>query len=575
MPPLLQPVALAFLYAISLLLFFLPGTAVSLVCAARRKLSPVEMLVLTIVSSATFGYIAFWIYFGSKLAGEIFSYLLTLASAAILARSWKRLPVARSLVRELASPVSYLFFVGLCYLSMFYMFSNPFQSGADVANFRFFDTVRAGDNLIPLFFAEKIYGHQPLSPICCNDWLSSDRPPLQAGIFLLQRPFRLLGNVGLQYQLLASGLQCLWICGMWALLTTLETPKYRMAQALGFLIFSGFMFYNSVYVWPKLLAAAFVLFVVAILLEARKDRRSLTLFEILLAAISFSLAMMAHPGSIFSLPAIVLLWLPRARGSRLSTYAWAAFIVVLFVAPWMSYQKFYDPPGNRLLKMHLAGVNDIDSRSTWQALKDSYGSRPLAVLLSYKMRNLTTLLGPQFLAGFGFGNQPRALQRDYISNAIGIINAGWLVAGFSLIRKKTRRALPRGELLIAVALVNFLIWALVMFGPAQTFTTHSSFADILVLSVGLLGFVLLLHPAVLAVLFTLQVLNFFITWAFFKPAALPLPDNAALSPTLHWPLLIAGLLCAAALIWQFGASYFHTRAPEGTQAATGIDPAFR
>ncbi len=145
----------------------------------------------------------------------------------------------------------------------FSLFSNPFDSGADVANLRFFDSARPGDNLIPLFFAEKIYAHQPVSPICCGDWLSSDRPPLQAGIFLLQRPLRLLGSVGLQYQLVGTVLQCLWICGVWTLLRALEAPAQRIRQVLGFLIFSGFLFYNSVYVWPKLLAATLVLFVLA------------------------------------------------------------------------------------------------------------------------------------------------------------------------------------------------------------------------------------------------------------------------------------------------------------------------
>jgi len=34
----------------------------------------------------------------------------------------------------------------------------------------------------------------------------------------------------------------------------------------------------------------------------------------------------------------------------------ALAIVVVFYLPWSAYQKYVDPPGNRLLKIHLAGV---------------------------------------------------------------------------------------------------------------------------------------------------------------------------------------------------------------------------
>lgn len=543
----LQPITLLFLYSSSLILFFLPGAAVSFACAARLKLSTEHALVVMVVSTGTFGYLAFWIYLASKVAGQIFSYSLALASLAIVF-SFIRTPRVKILVRELATPAGYVFVTGFCYLSLFYIFSNPFNSGADVANLRFFNGVQPGDNLIPLFFAEKIYAHQPLSPICCGDWLSSDRPPLQAGIFLLQRPLRLLGSVGLQYQILGTVLQCLWICGVWMLLRVLRASAQSIKQALGFLVFSGFLFYNSVYVWPKLLAAAFMLFVAAFFLDARINSRALTGLEIALAALSFSLAILAHPGSVFTLPALFTLLLPRIK----PYYASAMLILLLFAAPWMAYQKFYDPPGNRLLKMHLAGVVPVDSRSTWQAFRDSYGSHSLGTIARNKWGNLTGLLGPP----------SRIAQREYMFNAIGVVDAAWLVVPFFLMRKDARRALPRAGLLILIALLNILIWALVMFGPAQTFTTVSSYADILILCIGLLGFLLLLPPFVVATLFALEVLNFF-AWVFFKPLALPRPDNIAVAPTLQWPILIAGLLCTAALLWHFGRSYFqavcHTR----------------
>ena len=334
-------------------------------------------------------------------------------------------------------------------------------------------------------------------------------------------------------------------------------------RSLGFLVFSGFLFYNSVYVWPKALAAAFMLFVLAVLLNARINNRALTGFEILLAAASFSLAIMAHPGSIFSLPALFLLLLRPMKGLRPSYYASAALIILLFAVPWMAYQKFYDPPGNHLLKTHLAGVIPVDSRSTWKAIKDSYGSLSLGAIFRNKWGNITCMFRPQIFGSFGLSTASRIAQRDYLFNAPGATGVAWLLLPFLLLRRNPLRGVSQAGLLIAVALVNISIWTLIMFGPGQTFTAESSYADILVMCIGLLGFLLLLNRWVVATFFALEVLNVF-AWVLFKPLALPLPDNVRVAPTLHWPLLVTGSVCAGALVWHFGRSYFqpvcHTRA---------------
>ena len=43
------------------------------------------------------------------------------------------------------------------------------------------------------------------------------------------------------------------------------------------------------------------------------------------------------------------------------------------MAPWSAYQKYGDPPGNRLTKWTLAGVVEVDDRGTAEAIFDSYG----------------------------------------------------------------------------------------------------------------------------------------------------------------------------------------------------------
>ncbi len=555
------------MYAISLVLFLLPGCAITAVIAARRQMRLVHALIFSISASATLGYVAFWFYLASKLAGEIFSYGVIFSSAGLLAVTLSRAPTLKSLAKHMAPPFIYVLVIGLFYSYLFFLFSNPLKAHVDLPNFRFFQEVRPGDNLIPLFFAEKIYDRQPVSPVCCGDWLSSDRPPLQAGIFLLQRPLRLFGNTGLQYQLLATALQCLWIPGVCVLLWALGASCRRTKQVLGFFVFSGFLFYNSVYTWPKLLAATFILFVASILLEASANA-ALTFFETLLAALCFSLALLAHSGAVFSTPGLLLLLLAKRVRLSLRTATCGVLLIAFFLMPWVAYQKFYDPPGNRLLKMHLAGVGQIDSRSTWQAIRDAYESRSLPTLLRYKWSNLRTMIGPYPAQGFGPAEivdatrlHPRAsessrmAQREYIWNAIGIVNAGSMVAFMLLVRRKKQRTLPHAGLLVAMAVLNLIAWCVAVFGPNQTFTTTSSYGDVVLLSIGLLGFLLALHRAAVFSLWILELLNFTLVWARVKPARLTLSNSSPISPESHWPLLIASLICALGLLWHFGRSY--------------------
>jgi len=502
---------------------------------------------LTVVASAVLGYLAFWAYFASRFLGRAFSYVVIALSLAVALRLLKRERALRTLARTMAAPFVWILAVGACYTCLLFLFKDPFATGAEFANLRFFSQIRPGDNQIPLIFAERIYARAPLAPFCCGDWLSSDRPPLQAGMFLLVRPLKAFGNVRLNYELLATGFECLWICGVWVLVNALRGPPLRVKQVLGFLIFSGFLFYNSVYAWPKLLAATFVLFVFGILFEVYASGRAITWFETCLAAASFALALLAHPGSIFSAPALVVLMLGARRFLKPRKLMAGAALILLFLTPWIAYQKFYDPPGNRLLKMHLAGVGPIDSRSTWQAVRDTYGSMTWRNIADYKWANVRTLVGPHpFLAGRS--EQARIAQREYMWNALGVLNAGW-IALLAVAFRKSRPALPCSGLLIAMALLNLLVWCIVLIGPAYTVTEHGSYADILLLSVGLLGFIMALPRVVLLALFALQILNCFLTWVFVRPPLIGAGE-------LQIGLLIAGVGCAITLAWHFGTSYF-------------------
>ena len=544
------------LYLYALAAFLGPGLAVVLRVGSTRELRPTYAIAVVFACGGVLGYIAFWLYFANKSAGRTFSYIVAGTSFLLLAKLLLTDARSRNLARQLSPPFAYLAVVGACYLSILFAVADPFPVGQDLMDWRFFASVRPGDNIIPWLFASKIYLRQPLIPFCCGDWLSSDRPPLQAGIFLLFWPLKAFARAGLYYQLLSTGLQCSWVCAVWVFLRTLGASHRRIVQTLGLLIPSVFLFYNSVYTWPKLLAASFILFAASVCLTAIIEARALNVAEILLSSSCVGLATMAHPGSLFSLPLFGLFVASKRRLSWRGLLL-AALIIACFAIPWKLYQKYVDPPGNRLMKLHLAGVIPADSRSTWQAVRDSYGKLTIKQVLTFKWENVVYMLGPESMSGVGLQGfhfdrgirvNPGALetarvaQRDYIWNAIGFLNTGWLAAIFVLLSRRPA-AIPYARWVLLAGVANLLLWCLIIFGPAGTPVAHSSYADILLVMLGLSGFLLALPRWVPLSVMGLQILNVLFVWLPFRPV------SPIFRTVTQWPLVVFAALLGLSLMW--------------------------
>jgi hypothetical protein len=76
-----------------------------------------------------------------------------------------------------------------------------------------------------------------------------------------------------------------------------------------------------------------------------------------------------------------------AGGAR--TVGVAAAAALALALPWSAYQRWYDPPGDRLLRWHLADAPAVDDpRSVGEALTDAYLHTPIADVLTYKAHNL-------------------------------------------------------------------------------------------------------------------------------------------------------------------------------------------
>jgi hypothetical protein len=92
----------------------------------------------------------------------------------------------------------------------------------------------------------------------------------------------------------------------------------------------------------------------------------------LLGALFAGLACLSHGGAAFALIPLGMWAASRCLRGESAQWMLAALAFGLTVAPWLAYQRYYAPPGNRLLKMHLAGQFGVDDRSAWRAIADAY-----------------------------------------------------------------------------------------------------------------------------------------------------------------------------------------------------------
>jgi len=464
-----------------LVLTGLPAIAAALYAARRGVGSIPILLAIALAASGAVGLLGFWSYYVDPLLGETFSFFVVLGSLALAVWSLLGGRVDRDLLRGLATPFA-LWALGSIFLVMLGFLYGGSDTPVATGGSRFSGPL-PGDNDIPRFFAEWFYanGHQGTPPVFPGEWHFSDRPPLQSGYALSQRA---LGwdSYGLNYQLLGVVLQQLWIVGLWALLLAAGVRRTTMALATIAVLLSSLAILNGFFVWPKLLPAAFLLAAAALVLTPLWDEVRRHLWGAGLVAALCGLAMLAHGSSVFGIVPLVLI----AAFRGLPSLRWLGVglaVGIALMAPWSAYQKWEDPPGNRLMKWTLAGVVEIDERGTLEAISDRYGEAGLDGTIDNKLANLKTITGwtmaPDTVSNAldtgDFEEIVNAIRADaffYLLPSMGLL----LLAPFAMAFAAARRT--RGDpaewnfalACFAVFGIGCLFWALLVFGSIELVT---------------------------------------------------------------------------------------------------------
>lgn len=453
-----------------------PVVATTLWLRSRSVTDERLLLTIPLCATAALGYVAFFLAYFSPILGRLFAFAL--AAAGWFAIAWfVRGANSRQHLRAATTPLLVVALSGAFYLSLLY---TPILSHdyGDAAAFRFVHQLPP-DPILPALLGERLLdGDRP--PPFAGDWLSSDRPPLQCGLYLLVLPWAQALNLParLAYQCLGTLAQLAWLPAVWLLARTLGRDRSTAFACVLLVGLGGFALHHTIFVWPKLIAGGFTILAALFVLAPRPDANRL---DAALAGACAAFAWLAHGSTAFALLGLGLAWLifraPHWRHvpALLVTFA-------LLALPWILYQRFVDPPGNRLLKWHLAGVIDIDARGTWETLRDAYRPLSLERWWSTRRANFFMTIGGSFREIFDLSASTAAHRRGeeffFLFRALGVLVFAWpLWLLTRLLPRRLRRPIPPflGRALVWSGL-TFAIWVALMFIRSSTLIHQGAYS---------------------------------------------------------------------------------------------------
>lgn len=303
----------------------------------------------------------------------------------------------------------------LLILCMYIHTSDPIN----LASGRLLNGYLASDNSLPWIFSKEIlFNNNILFPkYLFADWLSSDRPPmLQAillpsvSIFFGSNPTfngRELNSVN--FIVSAITLNTFIFIFLNELIKKFHNKNNSIFLTLSILFMPLFLI-NIVFTWPKILSTIFLIIIFLFLYDIKDVNKFFNKYFYIALAVIFSF--LSHGNSIYFIFAFGLLSL-----RKFFYYFKHFYLLFIFYGPWFIYQKFIVPPGDRLIKYHLADVQKVTNNSSFNEIISSYSNFSFNEILLMKINNVLLLLfGLDLIESQNQG-------RIFIS---GFPNLGWM-----------------------------------------------------------------------------------------------------------------------------------------------------
>ncbi|HEX9278494.1 MAG TPA: hypothetical protein VGA51_19120 [Casimicrobiaceae bacterium] len=401
--------------------------------------------------------------------------------------------------------------------------------------YRFRPAEWSSDHLLPAMVAEGIYRHKAVNSILGGGWNVADRPPLQAGLLLVLRPFwetvvpgyRAPSTLARLYTAAAIIIQssALVLAYVFAQRAFRAASSRREFAIAALLVLSAPLFlFNTIYAWPKLLSAGLALAGASLILWLPADRGiGQRAWSCGLAGLLMGYALLAHASVAFGLLALPVLYYVATGRWRIPELAACAVVALLIWLPWSAWQAAAGQPGNALTKFALAGTFDFDfpTRSLRDAVAARYAGLTLSQWAATRMFALLTL------AGFAMP-QPAAFMTSRPSDALGALRISdflfvfpalrlWLLAfvlaALLAIARRHRESADVVRTTVALALAGI---AGILINALVTWSVHlqltQSHLALLLLYCAAAGALLLLPPWIRYALIALQTAYVGVVW---------------------------------------------------------------
>lgn len=551
----LVPVLGAVLACTAFLLIWVAASLATARVVEDRLAAPIFGLLSTGVAAIA----SFWAFSLSPASGM--GALSAAAAAALLVIAFASRDRVSTILRSLAAPVGAWLTYSLLVLSLGQAIDNGGSYTA--ANTMFSPAAWSTDNLISALVAGGLAHGSQLSELGFGSWLVSDRPPLLAGYLLFVEnllavavPENLRFTVLVAEQAAGVMVMSLWVPATWLGLRLLGLREKFILFLVCVSGFTGFAIFNSLYIWPKLSAGGFGLLMI-LSLSALRDQSHGAIPLLCIAALSASLSLLSHGGSIFGVVATLLIFAPAILRQGLRPIVLSGTVGAAVLGSWLLWQDLFQPGGNALARFALVGNFGFDHRdvSVLHDVIDTYGRLTVNDFLQMKLHALLELVGavpngcgpPSVTfaeAGIGLLRFHEFFHLAYVV-ALPAVAASVCML-FRSDRARRRYIDPFARLLV-ISFVTLVVWLLVTWNCH--IVHHFSYQAILATFIGCWGIAFIANRNVAAAFAAASASFTFVVWVVD-------PLSQAIAVRWLWLLIfaallaVAGLLCSAILFFD-------------------------
>jgi hypothetical protein len=466
-----------------------------------KTFAPTERVLACFVLTSVLSLPLFFLAFYFPAAGRLFARLWLLLSGVLLCKT----AVTRSYLRWSGTPnYCLLILVALTVFQGLFLFSFNMVSVHYAANYLFYPASWSTDNQIPTTTARLLAQGTIVSDRWFGPWRLSDRTPLLASLLypaaVVTRDFA--GHLdrvvqSMIPQICGFGILNCWLLPAWIIFRRLRFNRQECVLASLLLAGTPFIFFNTVYIWPKLLTATFCLAQYLYLVPFSRESDLPYRLRSALSGTAAALAILSHAGSAVAVLGVFIaaiyvfksarrsesngvsrLERVTAFGSRWQWVLVAVLASLVMLSPWLLWTKFGFPSSNPLPKYFLTGSFGFEAPNESVA----HAALRFYRTLTLKQWLISKGLGLEKLSGFYHDDVYHALGIvTYLSSTLQAVRAfqffymlpslGLLLIPLAALLHALRRERIKGDIrrfvvgLGIAAIVSFVLQFLVMMSP--------------------------------------------------------------------------------------------------------------